>query len=109
MSGALFYPTPAALQSASETQTAYGGATTAWTTVATIWIALKPGSAANDQLEQQRPVRIENATATARDDSRVLAGQQLLAGADPNPWRVLAVERAQPEPGAMTLRLDRTT
>jgi hypothetical protein len=30
-----------------------------------------------------------------------------LAGDDPNPWRVLAVERAQPQPGVMTLRLDR--
>jgi head-tail adaptor len=101
------YPTPATLQAASETETAYGGLTTVWADVATIWIALKPGSATSDQLEQQRPVRIETASATARDDARAAAGQQLLAGDDPNPWRVLAVERAQPQPGAMTLRLDR--
>ena len=96
------------LQAASATETAYGGATLAWTTVATIWIALKPGSATYDQLEQQQPVRIETAAATARDDARAVAGQQLLNGEDANPWRVRAVERANPEPGVMTLRLDRT-
>jgi hypothetical protein len=102
------YPTPAVLQAAAETETAYGGLVTVWTAVASIWIALKPGSATNDQLEQQRPVRIETAAATARDDPRAGAGQQLLAGDDPTAWRILAVERAEPAPGAMTLRLDRT-
>ena len=72
------YPTPAVLQAAAETETAYGGLVTVWTAVASIWIALKPGSATNDQLEQQRPVRIETAAATARDDPRAAAGQQLL-------------------------------
>jgi hypothetical protein len=106
-SPAATYPTPAVLQAAAETETPYGGLAPVWASVATIWIALKPGSATYDQLEQQRPVRIETASATARDDARAAAGQQLLAGDDPNPWRVLAVERAEPQPGAMTLRLDR--
>ncbi len=101
------FPTPAVLQAATATQTAYGGATVAWTTVASIWIALKPGSASYDQIEQQQPMRIETAAAMARDDPRAIAGQQLLAGA--NPWRVLAVEHANPEAGVMTLRLNRTT
>jgi len=102
------YRTPAVLQAATATETPYGGAALAWTPVATIWINLKPGSATYDQQEQQRPVRIETASATARDDLRCTAGQQLLAGEDPSPWRILAVERAQPQPGVMTLRLDRT-
>ncbi len=102
------YPTPAVLQASTATETAYGGATLAWTAVAAIWIDLKPGAATYDQLEGVRPVRIETAAATARDDARAAAGQQILVGDDPVPWRVLAVERAQPQPGAMTLRLDRS-
>ena len=102
------YPTPATLQASTATGTAYGGAALAWAPSAEIWIALQPGAAAYDQLEGLRPVRIETASATARDDPRAAPGQQLLAGDDANPWRVLAVERANPRPGAMTLRLDRT-
>jgi len=101
------YPTPAVLQAAIQTETAYGGVTTVWAAVATLWIAMKPGAASDDQLEQQKPVRIETAAATARDDPRACAGQQLLAGDDANPWRLLAVEHANPQPGVMTLRLDR--
>jgi hypothetical protein len=108
VSGALSFPTPTVLQAATPTETAYGGETLAWTTVATIWIALKPGAASYDQLEQQQPVRIETASATARDDPRAASGQQLLVGDDANPWRVRAVEHANPQPGVMTLRLDRT-
>lgn len=102
------FPIPAVLQAAVETPTAYGGATAAWSTVAALWIELKPGSATYDQLEGQRPVRIETAAATARDDARATAGQQLLVGDDANPWRIRAVERSNPEPGVMTLRLDRS-
>ena len=99
------YATPATLQAATASETSYGGETFTWADLASIWIDLRPGGASYDQLEGQRPVRIETASATARDDARCAAGQQLLAGADPNPWRILAVERVTP--GVMTLRLDR--
>jgi hypothetical protein len=100
------YSTPAVLQAPSETPTALGGVTTVWTPALSLWIDLALGGARYDQLEGQRPVRIETATAAARDDPGAAAGQQLLAGADPNPWRVLAVQRITP--GRMTLVLDRT-
>jgi len=103
------YPTPATLQASTATQTAYGGAALAWTATAQLWIALKPGGATYDQLDGLKPVRIETASATARNDPRAAAGQQILVGDDAIPWRVLAVERADPQPGAMTLRLDRMT
>ena len=103
------FATPAALQAASETPTVYGGLTSTWTLAANLWIDLAPGSSSWSQLEDQRPTRIETASAVARDDLRACAGQQLLAGADPNPWRVIAVQRARPEPGRMTLLLDRVS
>ena len=107
-STAATYATPATLQTATASETSYGGETLVWTDVVTLlWIDLKPGAASYDQLEGQRPVRIETASATARDEARCMAGLRLLAGADPNPWRVLAVERTTP--GVMTLRLDRST
>ena len=96
VSAAASYATPATLQAATATETAYGGATVAWADAAAIWIDFRPGAASYDQLEGVAPVRIETASATARDDPRAAAGQQLLAGDDHNPWRVLAVERRQP-------------
>jgi len=99
------FSTPAVLQAASETPTALGGVAITWTTTLSLWIDLTLGAASNNQLEGQRPMRIETATAAARDNPLAATGQQLLAGIDPNPWRVLAVQRVTP--GRMSLALDR--
>ncbi len=94
----------AALQAASDTETAYGGRTRTWTEVATLWVHLQPTGARLDQRQDQRPVRIETATAAARDHPAAAAGQRLVLTGPP--WRVLAVQR--PGGGRMVLSLDRT-
>jgi hypothetical protein len=94
----------ASLQSAAETQTDFGGRTRVWSEIATVWVTLTPGSATNDPGQDQRPFRVETATATARDQPLAAAGQQLVT--DDTPWRVIAVQRT--EPGRMTLLLDRS-
>jgi head-tail adaptor len=105
---ALTGPQPAAqiatLQAPGETETPYGGRARVWSDVATLWVRLKPGGATLEQLQDQRPVRIETASAAARDHPDAAAGQRLVA--DGPPWRVLAVQR--PGGGRMTLLLDRT-
>lgn len=93
----------APLQAPATTETAYGGQAEAWTTMATLWVHLQPGGASSEAREGQPPGRIETATATARDHPDVEAGQQLVL--DGPPWRILAVHR--PQPGRMTLVLDR--
>ena len=93
----------AALQSATETETDFGGRTRAWSTIASVWVQLTPGAASADGGQDQRPVRVETATAQARDHTLAAAGQQLVL--DGPPWRVIAVQRVQP--GRMTLILDR--
>ena len=93
----------AALQAASATESAYGGRTEAWTTLATLWVHLQPGGASGMAREGQPPGRIETATASARDHPAAAAGQQLML--DGPPWRIVAVQR--PQPGRMVLVLDR--
>ena len=93
----------ATLQSAAETETDFGGRTRAWSDIATVWVTLTPGSATNDAGQDQRPFRVETATASARDHPLAAPGQQLVM--DDAIWRVLAVQRTTP--GRMTLLLDR--
>ena len=101
-------PQPAAqiatLQAPGETETPYGGRARVWTDVATLWVRLQPTGASLDQLQGQRPVRIQTANAAARDHPDAAAGQRLIP--DGPAWRVLAVPR--PGDGRMTLLLDRT-
>lgn len=97
---------PATLQIAVETETAEGGRTRAWADVALVWVELRLGADASDTAQEQRPVRVETASAFARDHPLAAAGQQLVTPDGP-PWRVLAVRRADPAPGRMTLLLDR--
>ena len=97
---------PAALQASVETQTPAGGVTRAWSTVATTWVELRASAGGFEQAEGQRPVRVETASATARDHPLAAAGQQLVLDDEP-PWRVLAVRRGEPAAGRMTLLLDR--
>lgn len=93
------------LQSAVETETEFGGRTRIWSDVASVWVTLTPGSATNDTGQDQRPFRVETASASARDHPLAAPGQQLVIGAE-TPWRVLAVQRT--EPGRMILILDRS-
>ncbi len=97
---------PATLQAAAETETAEGGRARAWSDLALVWVELRPGAGSADAAEGQRPVRVETASAGARDHPLAAAGQRLLTPDGP-PWRVLAVRRADPAPGRMTLLLDR--
>lgn len=103
--------TPAMLRAETVSETDYGGRTSAWTEAARLWIALTPGLPGHVALGDAPPARLETATAEARDDARAAVGQQLIVGApSPStqpPWTVLAIDRARPAPGRMTLRLER--
>jgi len=98
--------TPGRLEAAVEAETPLGGRSRAWAPVAALWLDLSATAMREAAAEQQRPVRIETATAVARDDPRATPGQRLTVGEDP-PWRVLDIDRAQPTPGRMRLRLER--
>lgn len=98
---------PAVLQAAVETETAEGGRTRVWADVATLWVTLAYGAATADEAQEMRPVRVEVATATARDHPAAEAGQQLAITGDDAAWRVLEMRRGAPAPGRMTLLLDR--
>jgi head-tail adaptor len=91
------------LQQASDTETAYGGRTQTWATLAALWVHLAPGSASYDQADGEAPSRVETANAAARDHPDAAAGQRLQLGGAP--WSVLAVQR--PQPGRMVLVLQR--
>ncbi len=106
--GAAWLRTPALLQAAAETETVYGGRVRAWAAVATLWLDLSAVAGRETASQDQRPVRLESATATARDDPRAAVGQRLVVGADP-PWTILAIDHAQPSPGLMRLTLERPT
>lgn len=97
---------PATLQAVAETETPDGGRLRAWSDVATVWVELRAGAGAADSAEEMRPVRVETAIALARDHPSAGAGQQLVLDGE-SPWRVLTVRRDDPEPGRMTLALDR--
>ena len=100
--------TPALLQTATETETAYGGRERAWTDVAVLWIALTPGPPGEQRDgAHSAPAASETATAVSRDYPSAEAGARLLVDDDPDPWRVVRVDRGAPGPGRMTLRLDR--
>jgi hypothetical protein len=99
---------PAVLQAEVVTETAYGGRDRAWSDVATLWVLLTPSApGAQTDGAASAPSPTDTATATARDLPAAAAGQRLVAADDPDPWRVLRVDRASPRPGRMTLRLDR--
>ena len=97
---------PAVLQAVVETETPDGGRARAWSEVAALWVELRAGAASEAAAQEMRPVRVEAATAVARDHPAAAAGQQLALDGEP-PWRVLAVQRAEPTAGRMTLVLDR--
>ncbi|CAN5340026.1 hypothetical protein BH09PSE2_BH09PSE2_03440 [soil metagenome] len=100
--------TPALLQTATEVETPYGGRDRTWTDVAILWIALSPGppSEVRDG-STSPPVGAASAVAVAREHPSAAAGARLLVDDDPDPWRVVRVDREAPGPGRMTLRLDR--
>lgn len=98
--------TPATLQAAVETETEFGGRIRDWTVVAHLWTTLRITAPHPEQGGDRPPETSETATAVARDHPAAEAGQQLCVG-DAPPWTVVAVRRAQPGPGAMTLILDR--
>ncbi len=93
----------ASLQGSTETETEFGGRTRVWTEIATVWVVLTPAGTTSDTGQDQRPFRVETATAAARDHPLAVTGEQLVT--DDALWRVLAVQRT--EPGRMTLLLDR--
>lgn len=99
---------PARLQLETTAETAFGGRESAWSDLAALWVELTPGPERELAAGEAPSLRIEAATAIARDDARARRGQRLIVGAEP-PWTVLAVLRAQPQPGRMTLRLERTS
>lgn len=97
----------ATLEAATETPTAYGGVTLAWSQVATVWVALNRGPLRDgDAPPDHPPASAQAATATARDHPLAAAGQRLTPPGEA-PFRVVEVRRGEPSPGAMTLVLDR--
>ena len=101
------FRTPAVLQSETQSETAYGGRTGAWTEAARLWVTLTPSAPRPLGVGDTPPETLETATAEARDDLRAGRGQRLIIGAEP-PWRVVAIDHARPTSGRMTLRLERT-
>lgn len=97
----------ATLEAATETPTAYGGVTLAWSQVATVWITLKRGPLRTAEPATDHPPAAEQgATAIARDHPLAAAGQRLSPPGEPF-FRVVEVRRGEPAPGLMTLVLDR--
>lgn len=99
--------TPARAEAETITDTPFGGRVSAWTEVARLWLDLTPGAERDVASGGAPPLRIETATAVARDDARLTRGMRLLIG-DEAPWIVTAAARAHPAPGRMTVRLERT-
>ncbi len=96
---------PGSLQAATETETDEGGRTRVWAEVAVVWVEVRAGAGSSDASDGLRPVRVDTATAVARDHPAAAAGQQLVLDSEA-PWRVLAVRRGEPAAGRMTLVID---
>jgi hypothetical protein len=90
-----------------ETPTPFGGLARTWGPAATLWLDLLAGPGRELSVGEQRPLRVENALAIARDHPLAARGLRLQIGAEP-PWRILSVARDHPAPGLMSLSLDRT-
>ena len=102
-----FDPWQVRVASETLTETPFGGQVSAWAEVALVWVDLTPGAAREATAGDAPPLRIETATAAARDDARIMRGTCLRIGEEA-PWTVMSVARGHPEPGRMTLRLERT-
>ena len=100
-------PQPAVLQSAAETETDYGGRNRAWSQAATLWVSLTIAAPTQETGADAVPREAASASAVGGDHPNAAAGQRLLVGDDPDPWRVRRVDRGVPSLGRMTLRLDR--
>ena len=97
---------PARILDGAQSETAYGGLATVWSELALIWVALTPGAPRDASTGDAPPLRIETASALARDDARLHRGQRLAFAGEP-PWTVTGVDHSHPRPGRMTLRLER--
>jgi head-tail adaptor len=97
----------AVLQSAAETETAYGGRTRVWSDVASLWVDLSVTGGSERSQAAQRPELSEQAKAEARDHPSAAAGQRLVIGGDN--WRVVRLTRGEPKIGRMTLFLQKDT
>lgn len=96
----------ATLQTLTETQTALGGHTREWTTVASLWVELRLGGTSATVLANAPPERVETAQAIARALPAATRGQRL-ALAGEAPWRIVVAMPASPTPGRQTLNLER--
>lgn len=99
---------PARLEAETVTETAFGGRVSAWNVLAVVWVDFTLGPEREIVAGDAPPLRIETATAVARDDARLLRGRRLRIG-DAAPWTVTSVARSEPKPERMTLRLERTS
>lgn len=98
---------PAAVQAPVAADTPYGGRTTAWSAIATVWVELRRAAApAVETAADQPPERVERAEARARTHPALAPGVRLDTGDGP-PWTVLAVHADEPVPGRCVLLLDR--
>lgn len=101
---------PAVLQAATETATDFGGLDETWTEVATLWVTLTVAAPTQPLDDAYAPPALTDVAAgVCRDHPAAAAGQRLLIGDDPEPWRLRRVDRGLPGVGRMTLRLDRLT
>ncbi len=97
--------TLAILEAVSEAETVFGGRTKSWVQVAALWVDLQPRGHRESADGGARPALIETAEAVARPHASAARGQRLKAGGEA--WRVVAVIHARPNPGRMTLSLER--
>ena len=94
----------ASLSAVTETETAFGGRSRLWVSIADLWVRLSPSRVVEVSEAGQVPRRRQSLTAEARDLAVAAPGQRLTLGADV--WRVQGVDHAQPRPGRMTLFLE---
>ena len=99
---------PAQLQGPTDTVTPFGGRTTSWTPLTTLWLSLTPGRSFEVNEAGLPPRRRTRAAAIARDNPAAVRGTRLVIGAEA-PWRILDVSRQSPARGFMTLTLERET
>ena len=95
----------ATLSAPSESVTPYGGRSVSWNEVATLWLDLRPVTRRQWTRPDGPPQTTETLDAEARDHPDAAPGQRL--SVDGQTWRLVAVQRALPAAGRMTLTLER--
>lgn len=97
---------PATVETAAETETAFGGRAPAWSPAGLVWVELAPDPPREAGGGDRPPERTQAATARARAHPALAPGVRLLAGDGP-PWTVRALRPDDPAPGRVVLSLDR--